>query len=190
MYSYWLNLIDITPEELNEIINEYAFEHEALSLNSEYLTIKDSYSSLMNLFAESFFIFTILSFILVNIIISLTVLSSFLLNRKENAILLILGVSYRKIFLIYFIHTLILITTSLFLSFLLYKPIELFLNAIIFHFSNLENMIIVPFFTCFKIPLLLPLIITIISVFVIFISLCLVFRFSSNISIKEELMDE
>ncbi len=190
MFSYWLNLIDITPEELNEIINEYALDHEALSLNSEYLTIKDSYSSLMNLFAESFFIFTILSFILVNIIISLTVLSSFLLNKKENAILLILGVSYRKIFLIYFISTLILITTSLFLSFLLYKPIELFLNAIIFHFSNLENMIIVPFFTCFKIPLLLPFIITIISVFVIFVSLCLVFHFSSKISIKEELMDE
>lgn len=190
MYSYWLNLNNISPEELNTIIDENDFKDGNLALTSEYLSIKESYSSLMNVFAKAFFIFTILSFVLVNIIIALTVLSSFLLKKKENAILLILGISYRDIFLLYFVQNLILIFLSLLVSFIFFKPIEILLNTIIFHFTKLNKMINVPFFSYFNLPLFLPVIMILVNLIVVFLSLILIFLIAKRISLKEELVDE
>jgi len=183
-YSYSLFIDDI--EEVSKLfaLKEKYDSLGSFDINSTSYTISKSYSDMTGIISTSLIVFIILSIIGAVSINIITSYSNFTSNKKESAILSILGTNRFTVFNIYNIENILIGGAAFLFSLLIAKPIELLVNKIIELNFNLTSLISINFISF--IPLLIFIGVIAISV----ISSMIPFMFYENGFIVEELKDE
>lgn len=181
-YNVFVNNID-EVETLFKLKEKYDLEG-GFDITSSAYTVSTSYQQMTDVVSTSLYVFIILAIIgaiSINVIISY---SNFTSNKKESAILSILGSKKMMMFSIYNIENLLVCIMGFLISICLSKPIEILVNKIIESSFGLTNLISFSLFSFAPLLVLFSLIIiSLISTFVPFI-------FYENGFILEELKDE
>jgi len=183
-YSY-----NIFINDLNEVDKLFKYK-EKFDKNNEFditsnsYTIINSYSSMTSIISKSLIIFIVIALIGTIFIVSISSYANYTINKKESAILSILGLDRKSLFFIFGIENLLVAIFSLTLSMILSKPIEILFNIILNNNFHLENLIAIPYLSFTPILIILGIVlVSLISTFIPFI-------FYEKNYIVEELKDE
>ncbi len=174
---------------LDNLIEKYN-ENNYIYIESSAYTVKSSFSQLINASTLGVGMFVAIALIGAILIIGISSYSSFVFEKKNNAIMSVLGASRESIDKIYIFENIIVgligAVSSIIISFLVEEP----LNKLLKYFFNIDGLIKVPFFTFFDSKyLFISLIILAVLVISIF-STWIPLMFAKKISIKEELNQE
>jgi len=183
-YSY-----NIFVNNLNEVDKLFKYKdkfdkNNEFDITSNSYTIINSYSSMTNIISKSLIVFIVIALLGTIFIVSISSYANYTINKKESAILSILGLDRKSLFLIFALENILVASISLAISLLLSKPIEILFNVILNNNFHLENLIAIPYLSF--IPLLIILGIVLISILSTFIP----FIFYEKNYIVEELKDE
>ncbi|MCQ2795075.1 MAG: ABC transporter ATP-binding protein/permease [Bacilli bacterium] len=181
-YSLFVN-------DLNEVNQLYDFKKEydqlgTFDIASTSYTISSSYQEMTDIISTSLIAFVIIAIVGAIFIIVITAYSNFTQNKKESAILSVLGTNKLAIFNIFNIENLIVAAVGIFSSFLLSMPITLIINSIIEKSFHLSNLIAVPLLSY------VPFVILIVAFVLSILATAIPFLFYENGFIVEELKDE
>lgn len=183
-YCYNLFINDLS--EVNQLYN-FKEEYDQLGtfdIVSTSFTISSSYQEMTNIISTSLIAFVVIAIVGAIFIIVITSYSNFTQNKKESAILSIIGTNKLAIFNIYNIENLTVATIGIFLSFLLSMPVVLIINSIIEKAFRLSNLLVVPFLSY------IPLLILLAAFTLSMLATMVPFLFYENGFIVEELKDE
>ena len=183
-YSYSLFINEL--EDVTKLFNlkETYDELNTFDITSNCYTIINSYSSMIDIISTSLIVFIIIAFLGAICILIITAYSNFTSNKKESAILSIIGMDKLSIFNIYNLENLLVTGIGLAAALILSKPIELLANHIIYNAFKLESLITIPLLTY------LPLFILLIMFIVTSLSTAVPFLFYESGFILSELRDE
>lgn len=181
-YSLFVNNLD----EVNRL-NEFKKEYDQLGtfdITSTSYTISSSYQEMTDIISTSLIAFVIIAIVGAVFIIVITAYSNFTQNKKESAILSIIGTNKSAIFNIFNIENIIVATIGIFISLLLSMPVSLIINSIIEKSFRLSNLIAVPLFSY------VPFMILGAALILSMLATAIPFLFYENGFIVEELKDE
>ncbi|MCQ2786817.1 MAG: ABC transporter permease [Bacilli bacterium] len=175
--------------DLSEVNQLYKFKEEydqlgTFDIVSTSFTISSSYQEMTNIISTSLIAFVIIAIVGAIFIIVITSYSNFTQNKKESAILSIIGTNKFAIFNIFNIENLIIAAIGIFASFLLSMPVVLIINSIIEKAFRLSNLIVIPFLSY------IPLLILLAAFTLSMLATMVPFLFYENGFIVEELKDE
>ena len=193
MSSYSSLLFVKDKQDINRLFSlkdELDNEKADIRIESDPYLIQKTYVNFMTSFASSLQIFIIISFVGVCFIIGITSLSSFILYKKESAILTILGSSNSKILSIFLNESLFVILMSICSSLVLSFFVEKLINNIVYKYAQIENLISIPIYSYLGYPYLLPIALTIIIISISIIFIIVPLLIYKNISLSSELKDE
>lgn len=180
-YSYQVFLDNFQDMvDFNKKIKKY---EDYKIINEPYNTIT-SFMELSSSLVQGLIFFIIIVIASSISLISFLSYSLFIFNRKQSAILTILGANNDKIFLIYIYEQIIIGLISCLFSFILLPYIQGILNKIIEKYTFFSNLIMIPH--NFKISLLFLIVV----LFLIFIFVTLPLVLSKNNEIYKELKEE
>lgn len=183
-YSYNLFINDI-----NEVKRLFQFKEEydrlgTFDIISTSYTVSTSYQSMTDIISTSLIAFVIIAIIGTVFIIVITSYSNFTQNKKESAILSIIGTNKLAIFNIFNIENLIVASLGIVISFILSIPTTMIINSIIeksFHLVNLIQTSLLSY---------LPIVILLGTFLLSILATAVPFLFYENGFIVEELKDE
>lgn len=190
-YSYFLFITDRNElEKFHKRINNLKTENDIIQVTSNALEIKDTYTTFIDSFSSTLFVFVIIAFLGVNFILGMISLSTFIQNRKNTAILTCLGSKNSSVYTLYLSENFLIIFISFLSSNLLSYFIQQKANIFILESYGLNNLISIPFYEFLNIPFGLQIIL-----FFIFILFSTIFTIVPMViyrkgSIVEELRDE
>lgn len=184
--GYCYNLFINNLSEVNQL---YKFKEEydqrgTFDIVSTSFTISSSYQEMTDIISTSLIAFVIIAIVGAIFIIVITAYSNFTQNKKESAILSIIGTNKLAIFNIFNIENLIVAAFAIFASFLLSMPVALIINSIIEKAFRLSNLIVVPFLSY------IPFVILLAAFTLSILATMVPFLFYENGFIVEELKDE
>lgn len=184
--GYCYNLFINNLDEVNQL---HAFKKEydqlgTFDIVSTSYTISSSYQEMTNIISTSLIAFVIIAIVGAIFIIVITAYSNFTQNKKESAILSIIGTNKLAIFNIFNIENIIVAFIGVATSFLLSIPVALIINSIIEKSFRLSNLIAVPLLS--YVPLMILMVAFILSM----LATAIPFLFYENGFIVEELKDE
>ena len=187
-YSYYLFLKDINDapyvsKHITSIKDPYVLESTPVSLSEALLDLVNAATMGM----EIFLFISILGTVLILGIVSF---SSYSEDKKIIAILSCLGASRNDITDIYVLENIIVALISLTISFIASPLLSLLANLILLKTIGFSSMVVIPFSQVFGVPLFLPILTILITIFVATFATLLPIIFSSKISLKKELTDE
>lgn len=190
--SSFSHLAFFKTKDFKLIDNNY-IEHELIDnieIEGEGLILKQSFVTLTGAISKGFLIFCLLTCLGTCLIIGISSFSSFMLDKKHNAIMYAFGANKEQIFSIYLFENLIItffaFITSLFISWLC----QFIVNAFIQNRYSLFEIIDIPFLYFNDKFLFLILIVFVFVIGASVLSSYLPLQFSNTISIKKELADE
>lgn len=162
----------------------------ALEITSNVYDIKETYTTFINSFSTTLFLFVIIAFAGVNFILGMISLSTFIQNKKKTAIMTCLGSRNNSIYSLYLSENYIVIIVSFVLSIFGSKYLQKVLNPIIYQKFSLNNLISIPFASFLSIPY--GLVILLFAIAIIFSTLFTLtpMLFYRHRSLSEELRDE
>lgn len=190
-YSQYIFVNDINDvSKLFSLKEELDRKEELIRIESNVYSIKETYVTFMTSFSSSLEVFIILSFIGVCFIIGITSLSSFVSNKKESAILTILGARNKEVQSIFVNESLSVVLLSLLTSFALSYPTQLLVNKLVKKFAGIPDIISIPYSSFLGYPYLLPIVIFTITITVTLIFILTPLLIYKKISLSNELKDE
>ncbi len=188
-YSYRLFLKDV--KNLDILVDDYDLNLGQFKLTSSNFIIASSLGQLIDLSSIGLLFYLLIAIIGTILIISIISITSYVEEHKENAILLCLGASNTAVYHLYILENVMLSIVALVISYSLAYPISLGINALINHFSGLEQLIKIPLLinTGF-IPIPFVFILAIAIVLIIYISTYVPLFFSQKCELRKELVEE
>lgn len=187
-YSYRLFLKDICEKE-----NMLAFTSDVkppLSIFSGALTISEALFSLVDAATIGMELFLVLALVGTSLILGIISFSNFTLDKRKIAILRSLGSSQSEILDIYGTESIVLGIVGALGSLFLSPLLSSLANWILLEFTDINNLIQIPFPLFLGIPLFLPILILLLTIILCFIATLIPILFSKKICLKEELADE
>ena len=187
-YSYYLFLKDIDgahniSKHIASTTNPYVLESTPVSLSEALL-------NLVNAATMGMEIFLFISILGTALILGIVSFSSYSEDKKIIAILSCLGASRNDITDIYVLENIIVALISLTISFIASPLLSLLANLILLKTIGFSSMVVIPFSKFFGVPLFLPILTILITIFIATFATLLPIIFSSKISLKKELTDE
>lgn len=190
-YSYNIFLKNKNEvEKFYKKIDQLKNENNDLQITSEAYEIKNTYSTFINSFSTTLYLFISIAFLGVNFILGMISFSTFIENKKTTAIMTCLGAKNKTIYNLYLNQNFLVIFVSLFVSIMLVKLFEGKINKFLYGKFSLNNLISVPFESFFSIPYGLIIILLLIFVVVSSIFVFLPMSIYRNRSLSDELRDE
>lgn len=144
-FSYNIFINDLS--EVDKLFNykkKFDISNE-FDISSTCYSVIDSYSSMTNIISSSLIIFIVIALLGTVFIVSISSYSNYTINKKESAILSILGLERKKLFLIFVVENILLSFISLCVSFIFSKPLEILFNLLLNKNFRLENLISIPY---------------------------------------------
>lgn len=187
-YQYILFLKE--NKDFNQFKKEVESIDHNLILHSDCEDIVGSFKSLTDSFQTALFLFVGIALIGIIMILSLTVFSNFIANKKETSILYVLGSNEDNIFSIYGKESLLTAAIAISASFIFLPFIVNYLNKFLYSQLKLPNLIRVPLKEYFNIPYFIPIVSVLFFIFLILLCVFLAIYRHSKFSIAEELRDE
>ena len=183
-YSYNLFINDIDEvKKLFQFKNEYD-QLGTFDIISTSYTISTSYQSMTDIISTSLIAFVVIAIVGTIFIIVITSYSNFTQNKKESAILSIIGTNKLAIFNIFNIENLIIALLGIVISFILSLPVTMIINSIIEKSFRLVNLIQTPLLSY------LPVVVLFGTLLLSILATAVPFLFYENGFIVEELKDE
>ena len=181
-YSLFIN-------DINEVNKLYNFKKEydqlgTFDITSASYTISTSYQSMTNIISTSLIAFVVIAIVGTVFIIIITSYSNFTQNKKESAILSIIGTNKLAVFNIYNIENLIVALIGVVVAFILSLPTAMIVNSIIEKSFRLSNLIVVPLLSYISV------VIVVVAIILSILASAIPFLFYENGFIVEELKDE
>lgn len=158
-----------------------------LVFTSSSILIEESLFGFAETIEYTIFVFLIICIIGVLLILGISSFSSYCDDKKKSAILTCLGAKKREIYLLYIGESFLTAIISFCLSIPLSLMLAKILNPIITRATDVSNLITIPLDTINGMPLLLPLIILGVVLFISLVVTILPIKFSKNNDIKSEL---
>ena len=190
-FSQTLFVTDIKDvEKLFSLKEELDERKSPIRIDSDVYSIRETYVTFMTSFSSSFEIFILISFIGVCFIIGITSLSSFISNKKESAILTILGAKNKDVTKIFVNESLMVVFLSIFVSFVLSFPFQKIINKFVFSKVGIPNIISIPFSSFLGYPYALPILVFLITTSISLIFILTPLLIYKRISLSNELKDE
>ena len=160
---------------------------EGLSYSSPSLLIKDSLMNFMKVAEYGLLLFLVVALVGAILILGIISFTNYSENHKTSAILTCLGARTGEISDIYLNEnlfvTIIALVISLGTAFLLEKII----NPLIFKWTGLTDLLVIPFKSFLGVPLLFPILGILFCVLVSMVVTMFPILFSKKIQLKEEL---
>lgn len=163
---------------------------ENIEITCDGFILKNTFNDIIEALKIGLIIFFVLVIIGTILIIGLSSYSNFAFQKRNNAIYLSLGMSNEQLFSIYIYENVFVLIVSLISSFIFASILNPFINWMINRFFNIENIVQIPFLSFLNVPFLLPILIILISLFVMFFVTYIPIYFSRNINIRKELQEE
>lgn len=183
-YSYNLFVNDINEvEKLHQFKKQYD-QLGTFDITSTSFTVSSSYQSMTDIISTSLIVFVVIALVGAIFIIIITSYSNFTQNKKESAILSVIGTNKLAVFNIFNIENLLVALIGVIASFLLSIPTALIINSIIEKSFRLSNLIAVPIFSY------IPFVILLVALLLSTLATMIPFVFYENGYIIEELKDE
>ncbi len=182
-YSYQLFLKNYSDRNLlfdDSIFSDYSF-------NSSSLVIANSLIGFANAAEYALFLFLAIGIVGTLLILTIISFTNYSEDRKVSAILSSIGARDSDIENIYVNENLYSGFISLVLSLTLSYPLSLLINKIIYKYINVSQIIDIPYKSFLNIPLLYPLAITVVIIFLITIATVLPIKFSKRRNLSLEL---
>lgn len=182
-YSYQLFLKNYRDRYLlfdDSIFNDYSF-------NSSSLVIANSLIGFANAAEYALFLFLAIGIVGTLLILTIISFTNYSEDRKVSAILSSLGARDSDIENIYINENLYSGFISLILSLTLSYPLSLLINHIVYKYINVSQIIDIPYKSFLNIPLLYPLAILVMIIFLITIATVLPIKFSKRRNLSLEL---
>lgn len=180
-YSY-LVFSQKNYRQINQLIADGRFEKLDFKVENEPYFIVNSFKLIVDNIFLAFNVFVAISAFSSVFIISLLTYSTYLKNKKESAILTILGARKDQIFSLYLVEQLLVafmgVSLAFFLFYFMIKPVNLLLQG----YLNITNMLV------FDFKIILPLVFF--AFIVVIISSYLPLFFSKKIELAKELKEE
>lgn len=183
-YSYNLFIDDLKDVDVLFAFKKQYDVSGQFDISSISYTIGDSYSSLTNVISTSLLAFVAIVLLGTICIVIITSFSNFTENKKESAILHVLGANKKTILLIFNIENILISLSGIIVAFILSIPFKNLLNSILFNTFHLENLITLNLFSF--ISILFVLLMLVLS----FVSTLIPFIYYQKGYISEELKDE
>lgn len=161
-----------------------------IEMEGEGLILKQSFISLTDAISKGLLIFCLLTCFGTCLIIGISSFSSFMLDKKHNAILYAFGANKEQIFSIYLFENLIITFFAFFFSLFFSWACQSLINSFIYNRYYLDKIIDIPFLYFNGKFLYLILIVFIFVLGASILSSYFPLQFSKSISIKKELSDE
>ena len=187
-YSYYLFLKDIN--DVPNIENHVSQINDPLVLESTPLMLGQTLLNLVNAATMGMEVFLIISILGTSLILGIVSFSSYSEDKKTIAILSCLGTNRSDITDIYVSENLIVAVIALAISFIVSPFLSILTNFIVNKLTGFTDIVNIPFYRFYDIPLLLPLAIIVITIFIATFATVLPISFSNKISLKKELTDE
>lgn len=182
-YSYQLFLKNYRDRDLlfdDSIFSDYSF-------NSSSLVIANSLIGFANAAEYALFLFLAIGIVGTLLILTIISFTNYSEDRKVSAILSSLGARDSDIENIYINENLYSGFISLILSLALSYPLSLLINHIVYKYINVSQIIDIPYLSFLNIPLLYPLAILVMIIFLITIATVLPIKFSKRRNLSLEL---
>ena len=183
-YSYILFLKDYRDRE-------YAFDKSVftgeLVFTSQSILLAESLLNFLDVAQYGLILFLAITLVGSILILSIISFTSFSEDHKNSAILSSIGASDSQIQEIYLQESLFNGVASFAISSLLSYLLSKLINAIIFHFIELPNLIMIPFLKYLDITFLLPIMMLIGIIVITMLSTLIPIHFSKRKTIKGEL---
>ncbi|MCD8209347.1 MAG: ATP-binding cassette domain-containing protein [Coprobacillus sp.] len=160
-----------------------------LSVTSLTQTRVDAFVALLDAVELGLIFFLVIVVIVTLILLGIICLSSYLADSKQLAILFSLGVSRRKSIKMYINENLLTTLISVVVTFLLALFFQMILNRLLLSWTGISGFINIPFVSFLGVPLLFPVLIILVSAFLVVLACIIPIYFSGRISIKEELQN-
>ena len=187
-YSFRLFLKDINDKEvLGKDISNFS---SSLVLDSIPYSLGTTLLDLVKAATMGMEIFLFIALFGSGLILGIVSFSSYSEDRKNIAILTVLGAKRDHIMDIYNYENIIVSLCSLFLAFLTSPFLAMLANKVIFNITGFSHMIEVPFIELSRNFIFLIITMIISTIFLAVISTCLPIIFAGKISLKKELADE
>ncbi|HBS02886.1 MAG TPA: hypothetical protein DEA63_03355 [Firmicutes bacterium] len=171
------------------VLSSYDSSEDGLSFFSEVANTANSFLTLSQGFSSSLSLFSTLSLAGVCLILIMTNCSNFVLRKKETAILYCLGVSQRTVRQLYFLESLTICLSAVFLSLVFAPLLQWGANRLFQSEFGLSDLVSIPTSSMFGCPFLLETLLLFFSLLVAFLSVLPLKRAKAN-SLNEELRDE
>ncbi len=181
-YSYLL-FLDNKDDVLS--FNKEIKSIKGFSIQNEANTVVSSFKELSSTFFKGVILFIAISIICVISIVGFLSFSSYIFNRKQSAILTILGAKSEEIFLIYIIEKIIVTIIGFIISIISTNLLTNKINQIVFSNFYFKNILFYPFSS-----INLNLIILILGLFLIFLTTYIPLLVSRKNEIYKELKEE
>ena len=182
-YSYQLFLKNYSDRNLlfdDSIFSDYSF-------NSSSLVIANSLIGFANAAEYALFLFLAIGIVGTLLILTIISFTNYSEDRKVSAILSSIGARDSDIENIYINENLYSGFISLILSLTLSYPLSLLINRIVYKYINVSQIIDIPYKSFLNIPLLYPLAILVMIIFLITIATVLPIKFSKRRNLSLEL---
>ena len=182
-YSYQLFLKNYRDRILlfdDSIFSDYSF-------NSSSLVIANSLIGFANAAEYALFLFLAIGIVGTLLILTIISFTNYSEDRKVSAILSSIGARDSDIENIYINENLYSGFISLVLSLTLSYPLSLLINHIVYKYINVSQIIDIPYKSFLNIPLLYPLAILVMIIFLITIATVLPIKFSKRRNLSLEL---
>ena len=183
-YSYNLFINDL--DEVNKLFN-FKKRYDQLGtfdITSTSYTVSTSYQSMTEIISTSLIAFVVIAIVGTIFIIVITSYSNFTQNKKESAILSVIGTNKFAVFNIFNIENLVVALIGVVVSFILSVPVTKIINSIIENSFHLSNLIDVPLFSY------VPFLVLLVTIVLSMLATAIPFLFYENGFIIEELKDE
>lgn len=159
-------------------------------LTSEAYSLWQSYASLSKAFSSSLGLFVGLAFVGLALILGMASYSSFVLAKKESALLTVLGAKGGEILSIFVFEAMVLCAGSMLLSFGLSPLLQRFLNEILRQKFDIPGLIAIPYREFLGVPFLVFFALLLFSLMLGFLSSIIPVAINRHIPLAEELRDE
>lgn len=189
-FSHYIFLNDLSKIRDFDAFIDSINSTDDIEVSCDGYLLKNTFEDIIYAIRIGVFIFMILTIIGMVLIIGISSFSTFAFKKKQNAILISLGMNIEQLFSIYILENFFILVLSLIFGFILSFIFQPIINKLIFNVFQLKDLINIPFITAFNIPLFLPTIIVFFSFFITYFSTYLPIYFSKNINISKELKDE
>ena len=189
-FSHYIFLNDLSKRRDFDAFIDSINSTDDIEVSCDGYLLKNTFEDIIYAIRIGVFIFMILTIIGMVLIIGISSFSTFAFKKKQNAILISLGMNIEQLFSIYILENYFILVLSLIFGFILSFIFQPIINKLIFNVFQLKDLINIPFITAFNIPLFLPTIIVFFSFFITYFSTYLPIYFSKNINISKELKDE
>ena len=188
--SYTYRLFLKNYQDIPNLIDILSPIKEPFSYYSASYTRTDALLALINAATTGMELFLIITLIGTALIMGIVSFSFYSEDKKTIAILSCLGAKMDNINDIYCVENMLIGLIAFLVSIVLSPLLQLLINLIVHQLAGFSNIISIPFSRFLNIPLGLPVIILVGTIFVSIISTMMPIAFSKKISLKEELKDE